>query len=388
MTRRGRAGVAFLLVLAGAALSLAKESVKAKQDSLKKIQSEIDLKNREKKSAARRARELREEVDRISTELFSARKSLVDADARLLKAEKTRAEAESRLFASQQDLSEWRERLSVAVRGYYIRRSVSPEGSISALAYERALLSDRAASLSFALQNHRNVQSLRDDLASAEEDLRRVRLDKQREQRRAELAQSRMKDLQKTAEGRRLVLDREIKELNASAKRFEKMIADLLLKERQAQARAAKKAKTERAPVVARGTGQKWRGKLPWPVPGAVVGKFGRTVNADRGAPTISNGVTLRTGPDVAVKAVQGGEVLFAGPFMNYGLMALMSHPDHVHTIYAHLGGLQVVRGQKVLAGDPVGSPGRDEKGRPMMYFELRVDGEPVNPEAWLGSVY
>ncbi len=107
-----------------------------------------------------------------------------------------------------------------------------------ALVYERALLADRAASLSFALENHRDVQSLRDDLAAAEEDLRRVRLDKRHEEHRAELARSRMKELQKTAEGRRLVLDRQIKELNASARQFEKKIADLLLKERQAHARA------------------------------------------------------------------------------------------------------------------------------------------------------
>lgn len=372
------------VVAAGAVLCIAKESVKAKQDSLKQIQSEIDEKKKEKRKAARRAQELRQEVDRISLELQSARKALSVAEGRFLKAERTRAEAEARLEASQQDLVEWRERLSTAIQGYYMRSTLAPEGSIPALVYERALLSDRAASLSFALENHRDVQSLRDDLAAAEEELRRVRLDKRREETRAELARGRMKDLQKTAEGRRLVLDRQIKELNASARRFEKKIADLLLKERQAQARAAKKAKAASAPVVARGAGQKWRGKLSWPVAGAVVEKFGKTVNPEVGAPTISNGVTLRPGADVPVKAVQGGEVLFAGPFMNYGLMALVSHPDHLHTIYAHLGALQVARGQQILAGEPVGNSGRDDQDRPQVYFELRVDGEPVDPQRWM----
>lgn len=371
-------------VVGGAVLCWAKDSVKAKQDSLKQIQSKIDEKKKEKKSATRRAQELRQEVDRISNELQSARKALSVADGRFLKAEKTRAEAESRLLASRQDLVEWRERLATAIKGYYMRSTLTPEGAIPALVYERALLADRAASLSFALENHRDVQSLRDDLAAAEEDLRQVRVDKKHEERRAELARSRMKDLQKTAEGRRLVLDRQIKELNASARRFEKKIADLLLKERQAQARAAKKAKAAPAPVVARGAGQKWRGKLPWPIAGAVVEKFGKTVNAETGAPTISNGVMLRPGADGPVKAVQGGDVLFAGPFMNYGLMALVSHPDHLHTIYAHLGGLRVTRGQAILAGETVGDSGRDEQDRPLVYFELRVDGEPVNPERWM----
>lgn len=372
------------VVVANAVLGLAKESVKAKQESLKQIQAEIDQKKKEKRSTSRREKELREEVDRISNELQSARKALVSVEGRLLKAERKRADAESRLLASRQDLVEWRERLSSAVEGYYRRSTLAAEGTSPSLIYERALLADRAASLSFALENHRDVQSLRDDLAAAEENLRQLHEDKQREERRAESARNRMKELQKTAEGRRLVLDRQIKELNASARRFEKKIADLLLKERQAQARAAKKAKAVPAPAVARGAGQKWRGKLPWPVAGAVVEKFGKSVNAEVGAPTISNGVTLRPGAEGPVKAVQGGDVLFAGPFMNYGLMALVSHPDHLHTIYAHLGALHVTRGQQVLAGETIGDSGRDDQGRPLVYFELRVDGDPVNPELWM----
>lgn len=376
--------IAVAILAMGMTLGWAKDSMKAKQESLEKIRSEIDSKKKEKKNAARRARELREEVDRISNELQSARKALSTAEGRFLNAEKKRAEAEARLAASQQDLGEWRDRLLTAIEEYYMGWSVSREGSIPTLEYEQALLADRANSLSFALENHRDVQSLRDDLAAAEEDLRQIRLDKRREERRTELAQSRMMELQKTEEGRRLVLDRQIKELNASARKFEKKIAELILKEKQAQARAAKKAEKTPGSPVTRGTGQKWRGHIPWPVPGAVVEKFGRSLNAERGAPTISNGVTLRTGADVPVKAVMGGEVLFAGPFMNYGLMALVSHPDHLHTIYAHLGGLQVARGQALLAGETVGDPGRDEKNRPFVYFELRVDGEPVNPEVWL----
>ena len=374
--------IGFVLLATGG--GWAKDSVKAKQDSLNRIKTEIDVKKKEKQKATRRAQELSDEVDRISNELQSARKALSVTNSRLVKAEKKRAEAESRLGASQQDLGEWRERLSTAIQGYYMRWRLSPEGSIPSLVYEQALLADRSNSLSFALENHRDVQSLRDDLAAAEEDLKQVLLDKRHEEQRTEQARNKMKELQKTAEGRRLVLDRQLKELNASAKKFEKKIADLILKERQAQARAAKKAKASTAPAVARGAGQKWRGQIPWPIAGPVVEKYGRTMNAEMGAPTISNGVSLRPTAGVPVKAVLGGEVLFAGPFMNYGLMALVSHPDHVHTIYAQLGGLHVTRGQHILAGETVGDPGRDERDRPLVYFELRVDGEPVNPEAWL----
>ena len=384
MSRRFWVAAGMGAALAGTAVCLAKESVKVKQDDLKKIQTEIDEKQKEKKSASRRARELREEVERISNELQSARKALARVESRYFKAEKKRAEAEARLMASQHDLIEWRNRLSSSIQGYYMRWTVGREGTLPALAYEQALLKDRATGLAFAIENHQSVQSFRDDLAQAEENLGQIRLDQQREEHRIEVARAHMEELQKTAEGRRLVLDRQIKELNASARRFEKKIAELIAKERAAQARAQKLEKATPIVSVPRGAGRKWEGKLPWPVKGTVVQKFGRSVNADLGAPTISNGVTLRTEADTPVKAVQGGEVLYAGPFMNYGLMALVSHPDRLHTIYAHLGGLRVTRGQQILAGDTVGDPGRDDNGRPTVYFEIRMDGEPVNPEAWL----
>jgi peptidoglycan hydrolase CwlO-like protein len=76
MRKRFLSAIVFGCVVMGAARCLAKDSVKAKRDGLKQIQTAIDEKKKEKKSATRRAQELRQEVDRISNELQSARKAL------------------------------------------------------------------------------------------------------------------------------------------------------------------------------------------------------------------------------------------------------------------------------------------------------------------------
>lgn len=364
-----------------------KDAVKSKQESLKKIQSELKAKNKEKEMAARKSNELRRDVDRASKDLNAARRSLRETGSRLEEAEKNRADAEARLLSSYQDLREWRVRLSSGVQNYYVRWSVGGEGTLPSLVYENALLRERTAQLKYAQENHKNVEVLRDELSSAEQHLRRVQVKKQGDEMQAEVARNRLKQLQKTEEGRRLVLERQIQELNASAKKFEKWIEDLILKERREQARraAAKKAAPARTKEP-RGLAGKWKGLLEWPVEGPVVEKFGRKVDADMGVPTIVNGITIRPAALSPVGASQAGEVLFAGPFMNYGLMALVSHSDGLHTIYAHLGGLQVSRGQTVAAGQTVGVPGKDDEGRPTVYFEVRMDGDPVNPEGWLKS--
>ena len=81
---------------------------------------------------------------------------------------------------------------------------------------------------------------------------------------------------------------------------------------------------------------------------------------------------------------VAKGEVLYAGEFTGYGLMALVAHPDSLFTIYAHLGELTVKKGQKVSVGEVLGAAGTDAEDRPTVYFELRLHGEAMDPLLWL----
>jgi septal ring factor EnvC (AmiA/AmiB activator) len=379
-----RLRLAAVLLFAPAALGAGPGVAEAPRKSLEKIHGEIDQKRREKEAAALRARELRAEVERISQELEGARQSLASTESRLGAAEKKREAAETRLGASRESLDRWEERLAVALTRFYTDWIIAAEGSFQPLIYQEALLSERVTGLSFAQENHQGVQALRDDLAEAENALRGLKRDKEREEQRIEKARAQLRGLQRTAEGRQAVLDRQIRDLNASAKKFEKMVQELIAKEREAQARAAREKKVSPAAGPSREAEARWRGKLPWPVTGSVVEKFGRIRHPELDTYVISNGVKVRPGAGAAVRAVDGGEALFAGPFMNYGLMALVSHPGGAHTIYAHLGELNAARGQKLAAGDVVGTPGRDEQGRPVVYFELRIEGQPVDPEQWL----
>jgi septal ring factor EnvC (AmiA/AmiB activator) len=61
-----------------------------------------------------------------------------------------------------------------------------------------------------------------------------------------------------------------------------------------------------------------------------------------------------------------------------------VAHDGNRHSIYAHLGQLNVKRGQPVATGQSVGLPGRDDQGQSVVYFELRVDGQAVDPLPWL----
>ena len=125
-----------------------------------------------------------------------------------------------------------------------------------------------------------------------------------------------------------------------------------------------------------------FRGALPWPAEGVVSSRFGRPV---RGAPDSSrNGIELSLPEGQAVRAVHDGVVAFADVFSGYGNLVIIDHGDRAYSLYGHLSGMSVKKGERVEALATVGLTGRDPAGNPSLYFELRVDGAPVDPLQWL----
>jgi len=81
---------------------------------------------------------------------------------------------------------------------------------------------------------------------------------------------------------------------------------------------------------------------------------------------------------------VHDGTVAFAGQFTGYGNLVIVDHGDGAHSLYGHLRSVGVQRGSPVDTHAEVGESGRNPAGNPALYFELRVDGKPVDPLQWL----
>ncbi len=155
-----------------------------------------------------------------------------------------------------------------------------------------------------------------------------------------------------------------------------------------AEARAAKARRTEVAAEAdsaapgGQGDGRsfaKGEGRMPFPARGAIVRHFGQ--HDASGAP--ARGITIATRPDAQVVAPYDGQIVFAGPFRDYGLLLIIEHTEGYHTLLAGLARIDGRVGQHLLAGEPVGVMGRSG-GKPLLYVELRHDGQPVNPLPWL----
>ena len=128
-----------------------------------------------------------------------------------------------------------------------------------------------------------------------------------------------------------------------------------------------------------------FEGEIGWPVEGDVQGRFGKQLHPRFKTVTVRNGVEIEAAIGTPVTAVYEGEVAFASWFQGYGKLLILRHPGQVHTLYGFLSDFAVETGDWVETGQPVAYVG--ETGSlegPRLYFELRVDGAPADPEDWL----
>lgn len=128
---------------------------------------------------------------------------------------------------------------------------------------------------------------------------------------------------------------------------------------------------------------QPFKGDLPWPADGIVVGRFGPR-STGTGVNAARNGVEISLAEGRPVAAVHTGIVTYAAPFTGYGNLIIVDHGNGAHSLYGHLSAATVNKGDRVEPGTNVGISGRNPAGNPALYFELRIDGKPVDPLQWL----
>jgi septal ring factor EnvC (AmiA/AmiB activator) len=127
-----------------------------------------------------------------------------------------------------------------------------------------------------------------------------------------------------------------------------------------------------------------FQGALPWPARGPISSRFGRQATGRFGTAIVRNGIEIDIAESQPVRTVHEGVVAFADQFTGYGNLVIVEHGEGAFSLYGHLGTLEVQKGAQVEALTVLGRSGRNPNGVPALYFELRVDGKPVDPLQWL----
>lgn len=81
------------------------------------------------------------------------------------------------------------------------------------------------------------------------------------------------------------------------------------------------------------------------------------------------------------IRAASAGRVVYTGSgIRGYGNLIIIKHGENWLSAYAHNRESLVHDGQQVAAGEVIGHMGEGAPNKPVLYFEIRRDGKPVDP--------
>ena len=223
----------------------------------------------------------------------------------------------------------------------------------------------------------------RETLAAMKREAQKVKDErvKELEKLRSEEAQADkvVKNLQKNRKTYQKQLSSKKKQIDALNKEIERIVANAM----KGQSGSSGK-KQEPIDYKLAEEFSKNKGKLPWPVNGPVVGRFGRQfhpVFKNLELPP-NNGIDVAVGKGTEVKSVFKGVVKQVFVMPGYNQCVLIRHGNYF-TFYCKLKTVSVKAGDKVGTGDVIGKVDTIN-GDTQLHFEVWQNTKPQNPETWL----
>lgn len=123
-------------------------------------------------------------------------------------------------------------------------------------------------------------------------------------------------------------------------------------------------------------------GQAYWPVRGTLLHRYGEQLQGE----LRWKGIVIAASEGTEVKAIADGRVILADWLQGYGLVVVIEHGKGDMSLYGYNQSALVNVGAQVRAGQPVALVGSSGgQGRPALYFEIRRQGQAVNPQPWLG---
>ncbi len=393
MSRAALAAVlALLAVVPAAAQTRRDDPLQAEQRKLQQTQKQ--LKEERERAAAARAREtsLLAELEEIERRLAAKQRDVARLEARIKKAQNDvqmfRGEISrlERQRAGQMNALAGRLRVMYRVhaqggalpvilsgedpvtRAVAVRHLASLAALDARLIQEYRVTSDRLADR----KGKEEAQQL--ELAGLHEDAKREQAEVDREVAKRRVILAKVRD-------ERAYHERMVGELTEASRRLEAFIRELQAKQRKLARIPPPKGGIE-APAIGFGA---LKGRLPWPTEGKIVTGFGAQVHPRFGTRTFRNGVDIEAAVGREVLAVHGGHVIYTGWFKGYGNLIIVDHGNEYYTLYAHIADIEAKEGDDVRQGQRIGTVGdTGSLAGPRLYFEVRYQGRPQDPEQWL----
>jgi septal ring factor EnvC (AmiA/AmiB activator) len=392
--RRLAVAVALLLVAAPVLAQAPKKEDAIQAEQRKLRQTEQQLRDEKRKAAEARAREtsVLAELEQVEQRLADKLKDIARLDTRITRTQAEMTGLRGEIQQLQKQRAGQEQALSRRLRAMYkvhaqggaLPLLLSGDDQVARAVAVRHLTS-LAALDARLIQEYRGTSDRLDDRRRREETRQReladLKSDAKREQTEADRDAAQRRVLLAKVRDERAYHERLVGELTEAARRLEAFISDLQARQRRL-ARVPPPKGGIAPPGIGFGT---LRGRLPWPTEGRIIAAFGAQVHPRFGTRTFRNGVDIEANEGRDVSAVFTGHVIYTGWFKGYGNLIILDHDNEYYTLYAHMAEVGVKEGDDVRQGQRIGTVGdTGSLEGPRLYFEVRYQGKPQDPEQWL----
>lgn len=363
-----------LLLAVGPAHSQRSDLDRIRTD-ISRLRKRLDDVRRQAQSAARQLEEVDLELGIRTNELELAAREETRINAERIATQTQIDELIPRIARQKDDL---RKRLVALYRlgGLsYLRVLISldsdrnPIEAVSMLSY---LVSRDARSVTLFQSSQQQLAARQGELVRRQEELRRLRVVVEQRRRAVEAAYRKQQAVVARLRSEESGAEQELAVLEEKARRLGRLVDSL-----------SRQGKTD-------GFGPQLdirsvQGALEWPVRGRVFERFGRQRNPKFATFTINNGLKIEAVAGTPVRAVFGGTVLFSQWFKGYGNLIILDHGNRVFSLYGNVKASTVAVGDRIATGQPIAGVGESEEtSSGHLYFEIRHDNRPEDPQKWL----
>ncbi|MFH1429257.1 MAG: peptidoglycan DD-metalloendopeptidase family protein [Candidatus Margulisiibacteriota bacterium] len=352
----------------------AAKDIETTRVELAEINSKLNLKQNKLDNIRKEEKRILQKLTKIKSELRYAQNNLRHSKNRLQQDELRLNQLEKELKIEEHKLNLETERFQQRIREIYKNQNLgyfefffssTTLGDFISRSYffEKIILKD-VEIIRKLRDRQKKVQDTKNYMNRKVNEIRRLTHTITREKQKIEKQVDQEKKVYGYIYSQRLAYEKEIAELQRNSAEIENLLKQLLLTKKQ---------------VKLMGTG-----KHMWPIDNKkfwISSSYGYRRHPIFRVVRFHTGLDLAANRGVPVMAADSGEVVFTGAWGGYGKAIIINHGNSYSTVYAHLSRIYVQKGQAVVKGSKVGLVGSTGYATgPHLHFEIRKNGQPVNP--------
>jgi murein hydrolase activator len=352
-----------------------------KEAELKQIQGRIESVRKAIQSDAERRDSLSKDLRAADLRIQSARERLTNVRAQRADAERQLTALREEKAKTQQEVDAQRSALGAELAVAYMTgreeqlklllNQQDPAQLGRMLSYYGYLGAARADRISEINDHLAHLNLLDEQIATQTAELKDLEEQRQREVDSLNGARKERAETLAQVQSKLRSRGDELAKLQSEAKALEKLIDELR--------RAA-----EEFPDLGEQPFAKVRGRLPWPVKGPLLARFGQL---RAGGPLKWQGFVIASDRGTQVRAPYPGRVVYSDWLPGLGLLIVLDHGGGYMTLYGHNEQLFRKVGDRVKAGDVLAAVGDAAGfGQTGLYLEIRKGKEALNPADWLAK--